>query len=173
MLPNLHRIPLETAHEFLATFGITKPTKEYERWVKEDGFDFEDFPTVLADSPYIFLIDWRANLADELPPIVEALAQLEVTLESDVDGTTSTGFVANERNKLQVKYVPTDQDDFTDVIIAIQSLVPETIEFRASPHNGQRDQWDFAVLPREQWAELEALDSELVNSLFVPLSNET
>lgn len=41
------RISIDVAHRFLATFGITKPTKAYERWVKPNGFDLDDFHTVL------------------------------------------------------------------------------------------------------------------------------
>jgi len=168
MLPNSHRVPLETAHQFLATFGITKPTKEYERWVKEDGFDFEDFPSVLSDSPYIFMVDWRAALEDELPLIVTGLVGLDVELRYDVDPETSQGTITCNGQTQQIKFVPSDSDDFTAVILALQSIVPPNIEFRTSPLNGEMDQWDFAVLPRDEWAQLETLDSELVNSLFVP-----
>lgn len=37
MRPESHRIPIETAHRFLAMFGISQPTRQYERWLKEDG----------------------------------------------------------------------------------------------------------------------------------------
>jgi hypothetical protein len=172
MLSNSHRIPLETAHRFLATFGITEPTKEYERWVKNDGFDFEDFPAVLSDSPFIFLIDWRAALEDELALIVPALARLDAVLECQIDPETSRGAVTCDGQTRQVKYVPNDNDDFTAVIVALQSIVPPSVEFRASPLNGEMDQWNFAVLPSDEWAELEALDPELVSSLFLPLPHE-
>lgn len=165
----LPRIPIETANRFLATFGITKPTKEYERWRKEDGFDVDDFPSVLAGSPLIFIVDWRANIADELPRIVHGLVKLGVTLVNEVDEVSSTGFVGSGENKILVKYVPVDHDDFTDTIVAIQSVVPPQIEFRKSPYNGQSDTWDFAVLPRNEWAQLEALDSAVLQRLYVPL----
>ena len=173
MLPNSHRIPLETAHKFLATFGITKPTKAYERWVKEDGFNFDDLPTVLSDSPYIFGIDWRAALEDELERIAEGLGNLGVALEFNIDPESSQGTVTCNGQSGGVKYVPNDGDDFTVVITTIQSIVPANIEFRASPMNGESDSWDFAVLPRDEWTELEQLDSELVSSLFVPLQLES
>jgi hypothetical protein len=169
MLPKTHRIPIEIAHRFLATFGITEPTKEYVRWIKDDGFELIDFPSILSDSPFIFIVDWSANMADELPRIVDALAKLSVALESEVDEVSSTGFVGSGENKVLVKYVPNDGDDFTETIATIQSMVPSNIEFRKSPHNGQMDQWDFAVLPRDEWAELEALDSKLLRSLYIPL----
>ncbi len=163
------RIPIETANRFLATFGITKPTKDYERWVKEDGFDLDDFANVLTESPFIFVVDWRADIADELPRIVDGLAKLRVRLESKVDAVASTAFVGSGENKILVKYVPADHDDFTDTIVAIQSVVPSHIEFRKSPDNELRDTWYFAALPRAEWSELEALDSAALQRLYVPL----
>jgi hypothetical protein len=170
MLPHSHRVPLETAHQFLATFGITKPTREYQRWVKEDGFDFADFPGVLGDSPYIFVIDWKAGLDEELIRIADTLVKLDLELIVDVDPDTMTGFVECEGRRQPVKFLSRDGDDFTSVIVALQRVVPPTLEFRASPNNGQCDQWVFAVLPRDEWAELSGLDAELVNSLYVPLA---
>lgn len=79
--PESHRMSLETAHRFLAMFGISQPTRQYERWVKEDGFDFADFPDVLGESPFIISVDWRAALSDELPLIADTLAKLDVELD--------------------------------------------------------------------------------------------
>src|SRR5262245_53118559 len=167
--PQSDRIPLETAHQFLAAFGITSPTSEYERWVKEDGFDPDDFPSVLGDSPCVFGVDWRAGLDDELPRIATGLAHCDVRLEFELDGANGSGVVVCDGRKAAVKYVPNDGDDFTDVIAAVQSIVPPNLEFRASPHNGDSDCWEFAVLSRDEWTELEALDRNLVDCLFVPL----
>ena len=110
-----------------------------------------------------------AFMADELPRIIDGLAKLGVTLESEVDEVSSTGFIGTGEDRILVKYVPTDRDDFTDTIVALQSIVPSRIEFRKSPHNGQSDEWVFAVLPRDEWSELEVLDSALLRSLYVPL----
>jgi hypothetical protein len=172
-LPKTYRIPIETAHRFLAAFGITRPTKDYDRWVKEDGFDLGDFPTVLSDSPFIFIIDWRANMADELPRIVEGLAKLGVSLKIEVDEVSSTAFIGTGEEKVLVKYVPSDEDDFTDTIVAVQTIVPPTIEFRKSPYNGQMDSWNFAVLPRDEWEDLETLDGAVLRNLYLPLSAAT
>jgi hypothetical protein len=163
------RIPLDTAHKFLGTFGIAKPTKEYERWVHEDGFDMDDFASVLGDSPYNFIIDWRADLVDELGNIANALSLLGAQLDYDENPDTEEITVSCEGRTAQVKYVPADHDDFTNVIFALQSIVPPNIEFRASPGNGDSDTWVFSVLRRDEWNELEALDSEALNNLFVPL----
>lgn len=150
MLPESHRIPLETAHQFLAMFGITQPTPQYERWVKEDGFDFADFPDVLGESPFILGVDWRAALSDELPLIADALAKLDVELTIDIDRDGDGGYVDSAGGKAGIKYRPSGDDDFTDVIAAIQSVVPANIELRGSPNNTGTDAWQFAVLPRDE-----------------------
>lgn len=167
-----HRIPLEVAHQFLATFGISKPTKSYERWVKDDGFDPADFPDVIGESEFIFRVDWKAALPEELPLIADALAKLDVDLKFNVEADEGHGFVACNGREAKVQYIPSDDDDFTDVIAAIQSIVPENIEFRAAPGNARSDTWEFAILPRDEWADLEKLDRELVASLFEPLPAE-
>jgi hypothetical protein len=68
-------------------------------------------------------------------------------------------------------YIPSDHDDFTDVIHGLQSIVPSHVEFRAAPDNGESDTWVFAVLPRDAWAELEAADPQALNQLFVSITN--
>jgi hypothetical protein len=177
VLSNKHRVPLEIAHQFLATFGITERTKEYERWVKEDGldgvdgFDFEDINAVLSDSPYIFAVDWCAFASDQIELITKALAKLDIELETNIDPVLNRGMVGYKGRQVQVKFVPSESDDFTDVIIALQSLMPPEIEFRASPDNGQSDTWGFAVLPRDEWEMLEKVDAGLVQSLFICLSS--
>ena len=141
------RIPLETAHQFLAAFGITKATPAYERWVKDDGFDPDDFPSVLGDSPLVFTIDWRAALGDELVRIVDGLGRFHVELEFAMDPETSTGFVTCQGRHATVKYAPADNDDFKNVMLSIQGILPTAIEIRASPRNDDCDTWIFAALP--------------------------
>ncbi len=167
-----NRIPREVAHQFLATFGITKPTKSYDRSLKDDGFDPAEFRDVVGESEFIFRVDWKAALSDELPLIADTLAKLNVDLKLSLEANEDNGFVSCNGREAKVKYTPSDEEDFTEVMAAIQSIVPENIEFRAAPGNSRSDTWEFAVLPRDEWADLEKLDRELVGSLFVPLSAE-
>lgn len=98
-----HRIPLQVPHQFLATFGITKPSKSYERWVKADGFDSADFPDVIGESEFIFRVDWKAALPDELPLIADALAKLDVELTFNVEANEGNGFVACNGREAKVQ----------------------------------------------------------------------
>lgn len=164
------RIPLETAHQFLATFGITKPTRAYERWVKEDGFDSQDFGEVLADSPFIFIIDWRASLGEELETIRDSLDQLGTKLEMDLEDDVDSGVVVCNGRNAKVHYLPNDENpDFDEVIRAIQEVMPSNIEFRSAPTNSGGDTWVYAVLPRDEWQDLEKLDSKMLDSFFRPM----
>ena len=170
-MPADRRISFDVAHHVLAAFGMTEPTPLYERRVKPDGFVLADLHEILAsESRFIFGIDWRAALPDELAPIVAAVAELGAELEVEVPEDAEEGSVACGGKRVHVKYVPSDEGDFTDVIAAIQKVVPPAIEFRASTSNGYHDGWEFAVLLRDEWTALEALDRSLIEQLFQPLA---
>src|SRR5262249_1558407 len=145
----------------LATFGITQPTKAYERWVREDGFDLKDFDFVLFESPFIFTIDWRASLDEELETIANALERMGVSLRAEIDDEGTAGFVScGSDYGVAVSYGP-GIDDFDSVFHALQSVVPPDIEFRTSPRNEGSYTWVYAVLSREEWADLEIAAPEL------------
>lgn len=62
---------------------------------------------------------------------------------------------------------------FVDAKIRIVwSIMPDRFEFRASPNNGQSDQFVHAVLPKVEWRELEKVSREVINYFFVSLSNK-
>jgi len=90
-MPDPNLLPIDAAHEILAVFGITEPTAVYERQVKPDGFDHAGLWDVIADaSPFVFIIDHRAALPDELARIAPAVAELGAELTVDVfHGTAS------------------------------------------------------------------------------------
>src|SRR5688572_17586705 len=96
MAENL-RVPLDIVHAVLGTFGITKPTPEYERWVRPDGMDFDDLVEVLGASPFYFVIDWRASSGEELEIIAAGLSRLGANLEIDLapDDDEAEGFVSS------------------------------------------------------------------------------
>jgi hypothetical protein len=169
MLPKNHVIPLEAAHQILATFGITKPTKAYERWVKPVGFEVGDFDEVLFKSPFIFTIDCRAWLKEELETIVESLQNLEVKVSVDLDEEGEVGYVVSDGRRAQVKYRPVDDDSFDNVVQSLQRVVPEMIEFRRSPNNEGSHTYLYAVLPRDEWSDLERAAPEVIAHFFCPL----
>jgi len=169
MLPGTHRIPLEAAQTILATFGITRPTKAYERWVKTDGFDVRDFNSVLFESKFIFVVDWRASLDEELANVASTLSELGVQLQCDLDEEGEAGYVACEGRRTPVKYRPNDEDRLDEVFCAIQSVVPKHIEFRGSPLSEGSDTALFAVLPRDEWADLKTAAADVIAHFFKPL----
>jgi hypothetical protein len=159
------RIPLSMAQKILATFGITRPTRAYERWVKGDGFDLKDFGDVVAESPFIFTIDWRAWLQEELETIARALSLLGVRLEMELEEEGESGIVSCGVRRAEVVYRPND-GDLDHVFRALQSIVPDNLEFRASPDNSGSDTAVYAVLPRDEWAELEREAPHVVRHFF-------
>src|SRR4051812_40250307 len=129
-MPRNPFIPLEASHQIMAAFGIAAPTPSYQRLVKPDGFDPAHLRAVLADSRFVFVIDWRAELPEELEFIAGAVRELGAAVEVEFDHGDSgdEAWVACASMRERVKYVPSDRDDFTDVIAAIQRVVPPEIE---------------------------------------------
>jgi hypothetical protein len=165
-----NRISLEIAHKVLATFGITSPTPAYERWVKDDGFDIDDFLIVLRDSSFVLIVDWRAWLQEELDTIAESLAILGVKISFELDEDGESGqVVGSNGSRADIAYRPNDDDKFDDVIRAIQSVAQGSVEFRASPYNGGNDTFVYGVLSPDEWADLESEVARILPQLFVPI----
>jgi len=169
MKSDMSRIPLEIAHQILGTFGITRPTRAYQRWVKEDGFDLQDFDEVLFESTFIFTIDWRASLQEELDSIRDSLDKIDAKLEVNLDKEGESGYVSCAGRRAPIAYRPSDESDFDLVVRALQSVVPNNVEFRASPDNDGSDTMVFAVLPRDEWAELERIAPDVIRYFFEPI----
>lgn len=169
------RIPIETAHLILATFGITKPTRAYERWVKNDGFDVNDFGEVLGDSVYIFAFDWRGTISEDLECVRDALSELGVSIEFAFEGTDdSAGLVECNGRKTSIRYAPNDDaTNWLSVIQAIQGIMPSHIEFRESTDNGGADTDIYAVLPVDEWDDLERQSREAIRRFFRPLGGDS
>jgi hypothetical protein len=160
-------VPLDTAHRILATFGITKPSREYERWLKDEGFDIDDFPSVLFKSEYVFVLDWRASLSDELEPIATALEKLGVSAQIHSSDEGDTASISIAERSLSLTYSPNDEHtSWLAVVRSVQSILPANIEFRESCDNGNSDTDVYAVLPRDEWDDLDANAPEVMQSLF-------
>lgn len=138
--------------------------------VKDDGFDLKDFDSVLVDCPFVFTIDWRAFLQEELETIQESLAKLDVDLKLELNEEGESGYVLCQDRREPVAYRPVDNSDFDDVIHSIQSVVNDNLEFRESPWNRGSDTMVYAVLPVDEWADLEKEAPEVMDYLFRPFS---
>jgi len=169
MLPDKHLIPVAIAQQILATFGVTKATPQYERWVTDDGFRVADFGDVWFESPFVFIIDWRAWMQEELESIAGSLEKLDVELQLDLNDEGETGEVVCCGRRAPVSYRPVDEGSFDEVIQSVQAVMPANIEFRASPSNGGSDTGVYAVLPRDEWADLDKLSREVVSHFFQSL----
>ena len=163
------RVSIEAANKILGTFGV-KESRKYERWLKEYGFDLKDFDSVLFESPFIFIIDWRASLEEELERVVDALGQLDVQLELELDEDGDSGFVVCGDKRAKVAYRPNDTESFDPVFRALQSVVPTNIEFQSSPLSEGSDTYVYAVLPADEWADLRTGSTkEIVEYFFCAL----
>src|SRR5205814_10192669 len=51
------------------------------------------FSAVLFESPFVFIVDWRAWLREELEIIAKSLANLDVNLQLELDADGEAGYV--------------------------------------------------------------------------------
>src|SRR4051794_2939293 len=108
-MPAERVVSLEVAHQVFATFGIIEPSPLYERRVKDDGFKIDDLHEILrSESRFIFVVDCRAALPEELAPIAVAVKELGADLRIDVRADADDGWVESGGSRERVKYVPDD-----------------------------------------------------------------
>jgi hypothetical protein len=171
MDPLTHVVAESTAQQMLATFGITSPTPTYERRLRPDGFRLADLAEVLGDSPFVLVMDWRGHLDDFVnDALLPALAELGCPLKYEpMSDAGNEGALSSPAGGGEIVRYLKAGDPFDDVIRACQRLVPSHIEFRGDPGNAGSDTWEYAVLPRDEWADLERLDGDVIRHLFAPL----
>ena len=166
-------IKTDTANDILANFGISKPSNTYDRWHRGDHFILDDFDEVLFESRYVLIIDWRAALKDELERIASLLPDFGVSINMDFNDTGNEAVLSCGDLSEKVKYCPSDNDDFEKVILALQRITPDLVEFRGSPLSEGADTWVFAMNGPEEWKEVDALAPEVMDHFFRKLSGST
>lgn len=167
----------EKAERILVTFGINSPTPLYERRLRADGLRLSDLSDVLGESRFVFEMDWRGFLDDFVEAVLPALEELGAPLSylPDDDRGQSGTLSSPDGRRERIQYLKAG-DDFGPVVRAFQRLVPPQIEFRASPGNypyTDTDGWAYAVLPHDEWEDLEALHRSAIRDLFIPLPPRT
>src|SRR5262245_53441225 len=110
-MPAQRLISLDVAHQVLTTFGINESTDVYERNLKPGGFKADDLHEILAsDSRFIFIIDWRAELPEEMASIAAAVNELAeglgAQLKVEIDPEENDGWIECGGKRERVKYVP-------------------------------------------------------------------
>jgi hypothetical protein len=127
--------------------------------------------TVLCDSPFLFVLDWRGAVDEDLQPVREALSKLGVVFSLVfVDSEHPAGTAECEGRQAAIHYAPNDETtSWSQVFEAIQGVVPPHIEFRESVDNGGSDTDIYAVLPDDEWRELDHQAPQVMQNLFRPL----
>jgi hypothetical protein len=165
-------ISVEVVNQLLPNFGITKPSSLYERRVRGNNFKTDDVLELIEESSYVYNIDWRAWLKDELEHISTSLIKLEVELSYELNEEGSSGNITVGEKSATISYSPdVDSGSFDDAMAAIESALPQSFEIRESIYNGSNDSNCYAILPKDHWYEIESLAGPVVGSLFVPLNH--
>jgi hypothetical protein len=152
----------------LRALGGRNPERRYGSRARERGFDPETLGDALADCRFVFVIDWRAGLDEELEFITDALAGLGTDLRYELDADGDRGWIATDTSREEVEYYP-DRSDLDDLFRALQQVVPPDLEFRAAPDNKSCDTGIYAVLRRSDWNRLEETVPTELAQLFAPI----
>lgn len=163
-------IPLDDAHEILASFGIGPYNKAYQRWRRDDGFRPADLETVLSESACFLGIDWGDDLSNVMELVASQLAAMEIDLTADMDEETPSGVIQIGGCAARIEYVPSSDDDFDDVLQAINRLISDKAHYRKLRTCEGTDGWCYAVLSNAVWAELESGVPTTLNRLFCRVS---
>jgi hypothetical protein len=161
-------VPLDDAHAIFAAFGIGPENSEYQRWRRDDGFPLVDFEGVLHVSQQVLSVDWREWLQDALETVASQLDSVGIALVVDLDDEGEQGEICIAGRRERVKYVPNDEDDFADVIAAINRLIAGQAEYRMFRSCIGSDGWWYGFLTSDQWRELEGEVSRTLELLFMP-----
>ncbi|QDU41207.1 hypothetical protein Mal4_55720 [Maioricimonas rarisocia] len=163
-------IPLDDAHEILGTFGIGPDNRSYQRWRRDDGIERHDLETILADSPHYLAVDWRSSLDELRDLICDQLEAVDVPVEFELHGEDGNkGTIHVGEQSLAVRYVASEEDDFDDVIRAINRLVAPRAAYRKLRSCEGTDGWAYVLATRETWRDLDAAAGAVTDMMFEPL----
>lgn len=159
-------VPLDAAHEVLSVFGIGSDNREYQRWRQDDGFRLIDLEDVLGHSQFVLSVDWREALPDALSTILDQLGAIGISASSDLADEADEGQLEIDGQNAAVKFVPSDGDDFDQVIRTVNSLISAKARYRKFRSSEGSDGWMYGLLSSEEWNSLEAEASDLTALLF-------
>ena len=156
-----------SAQELLVQFGITRASAAYDRALKPSGFRLDDLADLIcSESLTVFLIDWRAEVLDELQNIRKALLKFGVRLEVEANGLASTVVVRSGERQARADYESGTIGVFDPIIEALAEVVDDALEFRHGCDNGGSDTSMYAVLPRSHWKRAEEISRKFIDRLF-------
>lgn len=161
-------IPLDDALKVLAAFGIGSDNPEFQRWRRDDGFRWVDFEDVLNESRFVLNVDWREWLQDAVDTIRDQLGALGFVVTADLGEEGEQGTLEVDGNTASVKYVPSDEDDFDNVVASVNQLIASRARYRKFASCIGSDGWVYGILPFEKWGALEASVQKTMKLLLVP-----
>lgn len=159
-------IPAAAAAEFL------RPFFDGDMDVGVDGVEeasVGDLIDALSESGRGLAVDWRAVLAEELSAVKKQLSPLGVTLSYSAaeDGCTAS-LQCNEQSA-EVKYRPSDDDDFDLVMSRLNALAAGRVEYRRLRSSVGSDTWEYALARPSDWSQLYSTYPRLSEALFLAL----
>jgi hypothetical protein len=165
-------VPIDDAHEILHAFGIGPESRSYQRWKRENGFRKVDLEDVLSESPRVFGADWREWLQDVVLDVVDKAQLIGIEVVAALDDEGNSGVIRCDDREEDVEYVPANRDDFDEVASAIDTVLGGRAEVRKFKSCEGSDGWLYAMLSPQDWAHLENVATDSLNSLFSKMPME-
>ena len=162
---------VESVENILVSFGITKATKNYDRWVSEQGCLLSDFSDVLYESKFVFIFDWRGEIKEDIKPVIKALNNLKVDIKVyEVEDNENMLKLECGNDSCTIEYTPNNENtSWNKVINNISKIVPPHIIFKQDYWNGGSDTEVYAVLHENEWKYIYELEPKVMNYLFKEL----
>lgn len=157
-------IPLKDADEILRAFGIGTQNKAYQRWRRDDGFRWVDLEDVLSESRLVLNIDWRACVQGALDTVARQLDAFGFSVDTDLNDEGNQGHVEIDEGREAIRYA--DNDDFDNVIQAVNRLIKDKVQYRMFRSCKGTDGWQYGLLTNESWKSLETIAPNTMNLLF-------
>jgi hypothetical protein len=159
-------IPLDDADKILAAFGIGLHSRGYQRWRRDDGFRQQDLEDVLNESDFILNVDWRELLPDAMDMIVSQLDELGIEASIDLDEEGERGVFGANGEEVRIRYSLSDEDNFDQVIAAINPLIEPMARYRKLRSSEGSDTWSYAILKNVDCRQLEQSAAGSVGLIF-------
>ena len=98
--------------------------------------------------------------------ILRQLDGLGIPAAADLGDEGNEGTLQIEGRSTRIKFVPADDDDFDQVIAAVNRLIGQTARYRKFRSCEGSDGWSYAVLKNEDWRAMEVAAGATVKLLF-------
>ena len=125
-----------------------------------------DLEGVLDESGLVFAMDWRGWLKENIDIIIEQLGKLDISATASLDKDGNQGKFHLDGRSAVIKFIPADEDNFDDVMVAINRLIGNKAHYKKFRSCEGSDGWVYALLKNEDWNSLHSSVPQALGLVF-------